>query len=85
MVVRAWKTNGVIGSSMTGYGLGDCTISLVNIRSFDTFIEKVGEPYESITGIKPQSYIVKSEIRTANVIKKFSDCLKLSQCSLSQC
>lgn len=57
MIVQAWKTNGVIGSRMTGCGQGACTISLVREEFIDTFIEKVGAVYESQTGIKPEFYI----------------------------
>lgn len=57
MVAQAWKIDGVIGSRMTGCGLGGCTISLVREEVIDTFIEKVGTAYESQTGIKPEFYI----------------------------
>lgn len=57
MVAQAWKIDGVIGSRMTGCGLGGCTISLVREEVIDIFIEKVGTAYESQTGIKPEFYI----------------------------
>ena len=57
MVAQAWKIDGVIGSRMTGCGLGACTISLVREEVIDTFIEQVGAVYESQTGIKPEFYI----------------------------
>ena len=57
MVAEAWKIKGVIGSRVTGCGLGGCTISLVREEVIDTFIEKVGTAYESQTGIKPEFYI----------------------------
>ncbi|MDD3319874.1 MAG: galactokinase [Paludibacter sp.] len=57
MVAQAWSIDGVIGSRMTGCGLGGCTISLVKEEAIDIFIEKVGAAYESQTGIKPEFYI----------------------------
>lgn len=57
MVAQAWKIDGVIGSRMSGCGLGACTISLVREDVIDTFIEKVSVVYESQTGIKPEFYI----------------------------
>ena len=57
MIVQAWKINGVIGSRMTGCGLGACTISLVKEEAIDIFVRKVGDIYENIIGIKNYFYI----------------------------
>lgn len=59
MVTQAWKIDGVLGSRMTGCGLGACTISLVREEVIDVFIERVGAAYKSKTGIKPDFYIAK--------------------------
>ncbi|MDI3521353.1 MAG: galactokinase [Anaerophaga sp.] len=57
LVEEAWKTEGVIGSRMTGAGFGGCTVSLVREDKVDNFINQVGPAYEKRTGLKPLFYI----------------------------
>jgi len=54
---EAWKTEGVIGSRMTGAGFGGCTVSLVREDKVDNFINQVGTAYKKRTGLKPLFYI----------------------------
>jgi galactokinase len=54
---EAWKTEGVIGSRMTGAGFGGCTVSVVKEDKVDNFIARVGPAYEKRTGLKPLFYI----------------------------
>jgi galactokinase len=54
---EAWKTDGVIGSRMTGAGFGGCTVSVVKEDKVDDFIARVGPAYEKRTGLKPLFYI----------------------------
>ncbi|WP_016775665.1 galactokinase [Anaerophaga thermohalophila] len=54
---EAWKTEGVIGSRMTGAGFGGCTVSLVREDKVDNFINQVGTAYNKRTGLKPLFYI----------------------------
>lgn len=54
---EAWKTEGVIGSRMTGAGFGGCTVSIVKEDKVDDFMAKVGPAYENRTGLSPQFYI----------------------------
>ena len=54
----AWEQEGVIGSRMTGAGFGGCTISIVNNKYIDSFIEKVGAKYREQTGLKADFYVV---------------------------
>jgi galactokinase len=54
---EAWKTDGVIGSRMTGAGFGGCTVSVVKDEKVDDFIANVGPAYEKRTGLKPLFYI----------------------------
>ena len=54
---EAWKTEGVIGSRMTGAGFGGCTVSLVREDKVVNFINQVGAAYRKRTGLKPLFYI----------------------------
>lgn len=58
LVEAAWEQEGVIGSRMTGAGFGGCTISIVNNKYIDAFIETVGAKYEEQTGLKADFYVV---------------------------
>lgn len=57
LVSIAWKTDGVIGSRMTGAGFGGCTVSLVESDKVDSFIKEVGNEYEQIIGYKADFYV----------------------------
>jgi len=53
LVDSARKVKGVLGSRMTGGGFGGCTVSLVEKRAAETFIETVGTEYRHATGLHP--------------------------------
>ena len=58
MVELAWKTEGVIGSRMTGAGFGGCTVSIVKNEFIDNFKKSVGEEYYQKIGKKADFYVV---------------------------
>lgn len=58
LVELAWKTEGVIGSRITGGGFGGCTVSIVKNDSIDIFKKTLLEGYKKTTGITPQFYVV---------------------------
>ncbi len=58
LVDLAWKTDGVIGSRITGGGFGGCTVSIVKNDAVDTFIETIGKAYEEKVGHKAEFYVV---------------------------
>ena len=45
LVDLAWKTEGVIGSRITGGGFGGCTVSIVKNEAVDGFIANIGAKY----------------------------------------
>ena len=49
---------GVVGSRMTGAGVGGCTVSIVREDAIETFISQVGETYEKTIGYKADFYVV---------------------------
>ena len=55
LVKRAWETDGVYGSRMTGAGFGGCTITLLEERAVPIYKERI-EPYERIFSFKPEVY-----------------------------
>ena len=57
LVDLASKTDGVIGSRMTGGGFGGCTVTLVEADKADAAAKAIGEAYEKETGIKPSSFV----------------------------
>ncbi|MCK4528088.1 galactokinase [candidate division WOR-3 bacterium] len=61
MVEAALKIKGVLGARMTGAGFGGCMIALVDEKSKEEFVEKVGKEYERKIGIKCEFYICKVE------------------------
>ncbi len=52
----AQKTEGVIGSRMTGGGFGGCTVSIVKTDKVDNFIKTVGEIYKEKIGYEATFY-----------------------------
>ena len=56
LVKRAWETEGVYGSRMTGEGFGGCTVSLIANSMVDEYLENI-EQYERIFGFKAASYV----------------------------
>ena len=54
---EAWKTEGVIGSRMTGGGFGGCTVSIVKEDAVPDFMKKIGEAYLKRTGKTCEFYI----------------------------
>ncbi|WP_461810546.1 galactokinase [Faecalimonas sp.] len=58
LVDLAWKTDGVIGSRITGGGFGGCTVSIVKSDAVDNFIETIGQMYEEKVGHKAEFYVV---------------------------
>ena len=58
LVEEAWKTEGVIGSRMTGAGFGGCTVSTVKDEAVDAFIRQVGGAYRKKIGYDADFYVV---------------------------
>lgn len=58
LVDLAWKTEGVIGSRITGGGFGGCTVSIVKNESVDLFVKTIGEAYAEQVGHEAEFYIV---------------------------
>ena len=58
LVDLAWKTEGCIGSRITGGGFGGCTVSIVRNECVDAFIQALDAPYEKATGYKAEFYVV---------------------------
>ena len=58
LVDLAWKIPGVLGSRITGGGLGGCTVSIVKDESIDTFIETIGKTYLEKVGHEAEFYTV---------------------------
>jgi len=60
LVEAAWKTDGVLGSRMTGAGFGGCTISLVCESEIENFIRRVGAEYLQKTGRKADFFVAET-------------------------
>lgn len=58
LVDLAWKTEGVIGSRITGGGFGGCTVSIVKNEAVDTFVNEIGKAYLEKVGHKAEFYVV---------------------------
>ena len=58
LVEEAWRTEGVIGSRMTGAGFGGCTVSIVKDEAVDAFIRQVGGAYRKKIGYDADFYVV---------------------------
>ena len=67
---EAWKVEGVLGSRMTGAGFGGCTVSIVKNAMVDSFIQKVGQAYQSRIGYPADFYVVEVG---AGAAKMFDD------------
>ena len=62
MIVRiANKSEGVIGTRMTGAGFGGCTVSLVYSNALQEFTETVKSKYQQLTKITPEIYVCNVE------------------------
>ena len=57
IVEAALKQEGCIGARMTGAGFGGCGIALVEEKSVEEFIDKVGSLYERKIGHKANFYL----------------------------
>ncbi len=58
LVKRAWETEGVYGSRLTGAGFGGCTVTLIEEEAIPRYREHIA-PYERIFGFRPEVYICK--------------------------
>lgn len=58
LAAEAWKTEGVIGSRITGGGFGGCTVSIVKDEAIDRFKENVTRIYKEKTGKTADVYVV---------------------------
>lgn len=58
LVDLAWKTEGVIGSRITGGGFGGCTVSIVKNDAVDNFVSTIGAEYKEKVGHKAEFYVV---------------------------
>ena len=58
LVELAWKTEGVIGSRITGGGFGGCTVSIVKNDAVDTFVQEIGKAYLDKVGHEAEFYVV---------------------------
>ena len=55
LVKRAWETEGVYGSRLTGAGFGGCTITLIDETAIPRYREHILQ-YERIFGFRPEVY-----------------------------
>ena len=56
LVKRAWETEGVYGSRLTGAGFGGCTVTLIEEDAIPLYREHIVQ-YERIFGFRPELYI----------------------------
>ena len=57
LVKRAWETDGVYGSRMTGAGFGGCTVTLIEEKAIPEYKVRL-EVYERIFSFKPELFLV---------------------------
>jgi galactokinase len=57
LVKRAWETDGVYGSRMTGAGFGGCTVTLIEEKAIPKYEARL-EAYERIFSFKPEVFLV---------------------------
>ena len=53
----AWNTPGVIGSRMTGAGLGGCTVSIIEEDAIGEYEARATAVYQEKFGKEPQFYV----------------------------
>jgi len=58
LVKRAWETEGVYGSRLTGAGFGGCTVTLIEEDAIPLYREHI-VAYERIFGFRPEIYVSK--------------------------
>lgn len=58
LVDLAWKTEGVLGSRITGGGFGGCTVSIVKNDAVENFISSIGPIYKEKVGHEAEFYVV---------------------------
>lgn len=56
LVKRAWETEGVYGSRMTGAGFGGCTVTLIEEKAIPKYEARL-EAYEKIFSFKPETFV----------------------------
>lgn len=56
LVKRAWETEGVYGSRMTGAGFGGCTVTLIEEKAIPQYEARL-ETYERIFSFKPETFV----------------------------
>lgn len=59
-LVDLFRSEGAIGSRMTGAGFGGCTITLIETNKVDKAIEKVAKKYKEIIGYSASFYACKT-------------------------